>query len=321
MRKISGVLSTLAALAVLAGTPSPAAAGKLTLSTGMWVGYGALYLARDLGYFKEAGVEVELLQSEDPLSFSASLASGAVSGSAAEVDIMLPIRKTVCAKGVVALDDSSGADGILTTDAITELRQLKGQSIAVSEPGYPNVFLGYALQQAGLQRSDVTLMNMRPDDAAAAFIAGRVAVAVTYEPSLTFVADAHQGRVLFNSSQAPGLIADLVYLRCEVIEQQPQDVRALVAALFKADDYIAAHPDEAYDIMRKYVGGFLATRADFAAAAKGVKYYDRAMNLKFLGTKAQPGDVMATVGFVEQVWGPIVEHYSYDALFDPSFIQ
>ena len=318
MRKISGVL---VALAVLAGAPSPAAAGKLTLSTGMWVGYGALYLARDLGYFRDGGVEVELLQAEDSLSFSASLASGAVSGSAAEVDIMLPIRKSVCVKGVVALDDSSGADGILTTDAITDLSQLKGQSIAVPEPGYPNVFLSYALQKAGLARSDVTLMNMRPDDAAAAFIAGRVAVAVTYEPSLTFVADAHKGRVLFNSSQAPGLIADLVYLRCDVIDQQPQDVRALVAALFKADDYIAAHPAEAYDIMRKYVGGFLGSQADFAAAAKGVKYYDHAMNLKFLGTKEQPGDVMTTVGFVEQVWGPIIQHYSYDALFDPSFIQ
>lgn len=307
-------------LALLAG-PAQAEAGKLKLSTGMWVGYGALYLARDLGYFKEAGLEVELIQAEDSLSLGASLATGAISGSSAEVDIMLPIRKNVCVKGVVALDDSSGADGLVATDAITELSQLKGQRIAASEPGYPNVFLTYVLQQAGVARADVTLLNMRPDDAAAAFIAGRVPVAVTYEPSLTFIADAHKGKVLFTSRQAPGLIADLVYLRCQVVAEQPKDVKALAEALFEADDFIRDHPDDAYEIMRKYVGGFLATRADFAAAAKGVTYYDRAMNQRYLGTAAAPGAVMDTVKFVEQVWGPIVERYDYADLFDPSFIQ
>ncbi len=299
----------------------PVEAGKLTISTGMWVGYGALYLARDLGYFRTGGLDVELTQSSDFFATITALAADQISGSAAQVDLMLQARGRVCVKGVVTLDDSSGADGILAADDIGSLDQMKGKEIAVYEAGAPNVFFNYALEQAGLARSDVTVLNMRPEDAAAAFMAGRVAVAVTYEPSLTFARNAHRGRILYTSRAAPGLIADLVYLRCALIEQQPDDVAALVKGLLEADDYIAAHPDEAYDIMRKYVGGFLGTRADFAGAATGVTYYGRALNHSYLGSLDAPGDVMKTVEFVTKVWNTGIPTYTYADLFDPRYLD
>jgi NitT/TauT family transport system substrate-binding protein len=316
IRRLSCVLA-----AVLVAVPAAAAPGKLTISTATWVGYGALYLARDLGYFKEGGLDVDLIQSDDTVSLGATLASGAISGAAGEVDYMLPIRKNVCIKGVVALDESAGADGILTTPDIDDLSKLKGKEIAASEPALPNIFLSFVLKKAGLSRSDVTILNMAPQDAAAAFIAGRVPVAVTFEPSLTFVQNNRKGLILVTSRDAPGLISDLVYLRCDVIASQPNDVRTLVKGLFKADAYIEDHQVEAYDIMRKYVGGFLGTEADFATAAKGVKYYDHDTTVKFLGTTAQPGTVMDTVKFIGEVWGPIIPKSDYSDLFDPSFID
>lgn len=312
-------LMLLAALCALG--PARAEAGKLAISTGLWVGYGPLYLARDLGYFKENGLEVEITPSDDAMASMASLVAGRISGSSAEVDLMLPARKNACFKGVVALDDSAGADGILVAGDVKDLSALKGQEIAVPEFGWPNVFFGYVLKKAGLSRSDVQVVTMKPEDSAAAFIAGRVPVAVTYEPSLTFAQENHKGRVLFDSSQAPGLIADLIYLRCDVIAAQPDDVRALVNGLFKADEYIKSNRDAAYDIMRQYVGGFLATREDFAAAARGVTYYDHDRNLAYLGSAAQPGGVMDTVRLVYDLWGPNLPAYGYADLFDPSFIR
>jgi NitT/TauT family transport system substrate-binding protein len=286
----------------------------------MWVGYGPLYLARDLGMFKKYGLDVELSATDDVLAETALVSSGVMSGVATEVDTMMSTRKTLCTKGVVALDDSAGADGILARDDITALSQMKGKEIGVSETGLPNIFFTYALEKAGLTRDDVTILNMKPEDAAAAFIAGRIPVAVTYEPSLTFVADAHKGHVLFDSAQAPGLIADLVYLRCDVIEKQPDDIRALVKGLYDAVDYVAANPDKAYDVMRKSVGGYLGTTEDFAKAAKGVTYYGRDLDRSYLGTADKPGQVMDTVRFIYKVWGPILPDYSYSDLFDPEFL-
>ncbi len=314
-------LTTLACMALMMGNPVQAADNKLTLSTGNWVGYGALYLARDLGYFKDQGLTVELVQLEDAMALNAMLVSGQVDGSAAEVDIMLTSRKSVCTKAVVALDDSSGADGLVATNDITSLSDLKGKTIAAVEPGQPNVFFSYILRKAGLTRNDVTELVMEPSDAAAAFMAGRVPVAVTYEPSLTFITEAHKGHILFDSSQAPGLIADFVNMRCDIIDKRRADVQILVDGILKADEYIKTNPTQAYGIMRKYVGGFLDDTDKFAHAAKGVTYYDGAKNLPFMGTPDHPGTIMQTVDFIYDVWGPIIPRYSYTELFDPSFLR
>ena len=76
----------------------------------------------------------------------------------------------------------------------------------------------------------------------------------------------------------------------EVIEQQPDDVKALVAGLYKAVEYTKTHPQEAYEIMAKGVGGYLSKPQDLAEAAKGVKFYDQAMSEKLLGSPGKPGD-------------------------------
>jgi NitT/TauT family transport system substrate-binding protein len=90
--------------------------------------------------------------------------------------------------------------------------------------------------------SDITVQNMTADDAATAFIAGRVPAAVTWEPHLSMVRDKQQGKVLIDSSSTPGVIVDVVALNCTVIDKQPEDVKALVAGLYKAVQYTKDHP-------------------------------------------------------------------------------
>ena len=52
--------------------------------------------------------------------------------------------------------------------------------------------------------SDITVQNMTADDAATAFIAGRVPAAVTWEPHLSMVRTKQQGKVLIDSSRPRG---------------------------------------------------------------------------------------------------------------------
>jgi NitT/TauT family transport system substrate-binding protein len=141
-----------------------------------------------------------------------------------------------------------------------------------------------------MSMSDITVQNMTADDAATAFIAGRVPAAVTWEPHLSMVRDKQQGKVLIDSSSTPGVIVDVVALNCSVIEKQPEDVKALVAGLYKAVQYTKDHPQEAYKIMAKGVGGYLADPKELEAAAQGVRFYDQAMSEKLLGSPGKPGD-------------------------------
>ena len=68
MRKYLGFLLGLVG-GVAAGalaSPTPSAAETIRIAHSTWVGYGPLYVARDKGFFKNHGVDVELIVMEDP---------------------------------------------------------------------------------------------------------------------------------------------------------------------------------------------------------------------------------------------------------------
>ncbi|MBD9482527.1 ABC transporter substrate-binding protein [Pseudomonas sp. PDM14] len=301
-----------------------AQAGSLTLGHTTWVGYGTLYLARDLGYFKEQGLDVDFTVIEESAMYMAAQASGKLSGSASTIDEILKYRsKDFCFKAVAALDESHGGDGVLVGKDVTSLDQLKGKAVAVNEGSVSQFWLSYLLKQKGMSMSDLEIQNMTADDAATAFIAGRVPAAVTWEPHLSLVKAKGQGKVLIDSSETPGVIVDVVALSCDVIEKQPEDVKALVAGLYKAVEYTKTHPQEAYAIMAKGVGGYLSDPKDLAEAAKGVKFYDQAMSEKLLGTPGKPGDIAGIISLANETWTQLqgkTYNVAYDELVDPSFV-
>src|SRR2546422_4828712 len=68
MRKLLSAALAVAAWGLVGGPvgSSPAAAETIKIAHSTWVGYGPLYIARDRGFFKNHGAEVELTVMEDP---------------------------------------------------------------------------------------------------------------------------------------------------------------------------------------------------------------------------------------------------------------
>lgn len=317
---VRSIVCSALALAAVSG----AQAGTLSIGHTTWVGYGTLYLARDLGYFKEQGLDLQLTTIEEASMYMAAQASGQLSGSASTIDEILKYRPKFCFKAVAALDDSHGGDGVLVGKDVTSLAQLKGQEVAVNEGSVSQFWLAYLLKHAGMSMSDIKVQNMTADDAASAFIAGRVPAAVTWEPHLSLVREKQQGKVLVDSSTTPGVIVDVVALNCDVIEKQPEDVKALVKGLYKAVQYTQEHPDEAYAIMAKGVGGYLSDPKALADAAKGVRFYDKAMSEQLIGTPGKPGDIKGLIRLANETWSGLQGkrlEVSYDDLVDPRFVS
>ncbi|AYC34875.1 taurine ABC transporter substrate-binding protein [Pseudomonas cavernae] len=314
----------LALTALAAGVASGAQAGTLTIGHTTWVGYGTLYLARDLGYFKEQGLDLQLTTIEEASMYMAAQASGKLSGSASTIDEILKYRsKDFCFKAVAALDDSYGGDGVLVGNEVTSLKELKGKSVAVNEGSVSQFWLSYLLKHNGMTMADLDIQNMTADDAATAFIAGRVPAAVTWEPHLSLVRAKGGGKVLVDSTQTPGVIVDVVALNCDVVEQQPDDVKALVKGLYRAVEYTKTHPQEAYAIMAKGVGGYLSDPLEMANAAKGVRFYDQAMSEKLLGTPGKPGEIKGVIRLANETWSSLQgKRYevSYDDLVNSAFV-
>ena len=284
-RLLSKFLATAAVIAGCVSLSASADAGQMRLGMTTWVGYGPMFLARDKGFFKENGLDVELQIIEDASLYMAAVAAGKLDGNASTLDEIMKYRSPdFCFKAVVALDDSHGGDGVLVREEINSLADLKGKPVGMNEGSVSQFWFNILLKKEGMTEKDLEITNMTADDAAAAFIAGQIPAAVTWEPHLTLVKSKKQGKVLIDSSATPGLIVDVVDLTCDYIKNNPKDVEAFVKGLYKAVEFIKTNQDEAYAIMAKGVGGYLEKPEDFAEAAKGVRFYDQARNIEFFGT-------------------------------------
>ena len=293
--------TTLFCSLLLASTS--AFAGSLKLGHSTWVGYGPFYIARDKGFFKDEGVDVELVIMEDTPIKMGALMSGQIDLVASTVDeFPIYMKPGKMLHYVLAVDNSKGGDGIVANKDITKISDLKGKKVAFEQGSVSQFFLNALLKDAGMTEADVEPVNMAATDAGVAFAAKQVDAAVTWEPALSQGAKAPHGHLLLTSADKPGLITDVVATTAENAVAKKANIAGFVRAWYKAVDYSKAHPDEANAIMAKGVGGWLDDPKVFADTLSGIEYLDKAKNVEFFGTAAAPGQITKTLGVALDVW-------------------
>ena len=104
--------------------------------------------------------------------------------------------------------------------------------------------LSRALALNGMQASDVNVVHLESNEQPSAFEKGQVDGAVTFDPYRAQFLRAG-AKTLFDSTQIPGEIVDLLAVRATVIEKQPKAVQALLAGWFGAIDYMKRDPKDA----------------------------------------------------------------------------
>jgi NitT/TauT family transport system substrate-binding protein len=306
------------------GRPGPAraAAEQLVIGHSTWVGYGPLFLARDKRFFDEAGVSVELPTIEDPKLRFAALAAGKLDGIVTTLDTMsLYWKKDFQFRAVLGLDDSKGGDGIIATDKITSIKGLRGKKVAFNEGSVSHFFLSVLLRKNGMTEKNIQGVNMRQDDAGAAFMSHKVDAAVTWEPWLTRAKKAPGGHILVDSSSTPGLIVDILLLRQDVIKNHPKAAKGAVKGWYQAVDYWKKNQDESDALMAKEVGGWLKDVKTFKETLDGVRFYDEAINKQYF---APGGQIFVTAQNAVDIWrsfGKITEKVGAAELVDPEFIR
>lgn len=294
--------ASLLLMAVAAG--SAAAAETFRLGYSSWVGYGPFFLAKKNGYFKEEGIEVELVKVEDVAVRFAALAAGRIDAMAATIDTMPLYLKPQGTKYqyLFALDDSKGGDGVVASKEIDTIADLKGKKVAFTEGSVAQFYLNVLLRDAGLKQSDIEVVNMTGGDAGSAFVSGQVDAAVTWEPWLTKGKEAPHGQLLTDSSENPGLITEVMLAAADVTKARQPEIKALYRAWSRAVDFVKENPVEANRIMAKGIGGWLKDPNVFAETLAGVAYYDASMNAEFFGTADQPGSLQQTVQQALEIW-------------------
>ena len=259
---------------------------KVTLPT--WTGYGPLFLAEEKGIFEKHGIDVELSIIEGLAERKAALAGGQVDGMATALDVHVTLAASGVPMQVVwLLDDSFGGDGIIAKKEIASVADLKGKKVAFEQGSTSHLLLLTALKDANLTDKDVEMVQMSAGDAGAAFVAGQVDAAVTWEPWLSKASQANGG-VLATTKDYQGIIVDAVGFNKSVIEQRPDDIKAFVAAMAEAMDYWKANVDESNEIMAK---GLKIDLAEFTGTVSGLKFLYKEDNKQLFGTADSKGQI------------------------------
>ena len=146
---------------------------------------------------------------------------------------------------------------------------------------------------------DFDVQNMAAGDAGAAFVAGKVDAAITWQPWLSKASKTDFGHTLMDSKATPGIIVDTFAMRKDFIQAHPDAVKGITAAWYDSIKFLKEHPDEAIDIIAKHLG---EKPENVKSELQDVTFYDEAGNKQYFGTKENPGEFYKVAKMASDLW-------------------
>jgi NitT/TauT family transport system substrate-binding protein len=298
---------TLIALAALAcAVAAQAQETKVTIAISGWTGFAPLTLAKEAGLFKKQGLDVTIKKIPQKDRHLA-IASGDVQCAATTVETWIAWNAAgVATTQIFQLDKSYGADGMVVKPGIASIKDLKGKTIAADAPGTAGYFtMAWFLKKNGLTPKDVKVVNMGPQPAANAIIAGSdgIDAALTYEPYLSAVrAKPEAGKIIATTLDYP-MIMDTFGCTPKFLADNPKAAQGLANGYFDALDMIKADPKKSFEIM----GADVKQSAEaFEASQKYLRWQDRAANQKFFAGEhaafsKEAADLLLEAGIIKQI--------------------
>lgn len=258
-----------------------------------WGGYaggqyfnGGFKASKESRYFKQYGLLVEFVVIDD---FNPSrdawkagkvdllwITADAFPTEAAALSIYEP-------KIVFQADWSRGGDLIVGTRAVISINDLKGKKVAVAFGTPSHSFLLWMLEAAGMNYSDITIVEAPSAvDAASYFKAGRVDAAVVWSPDdQDCIAKVPGAHILKSTKEASNIIADVFYAKREFVEKHPAELKALIEGWMIGAAEINSDPLAKDEAVRILVAGLSQPEGFMRTAINNVRLCTYGDNVNF----------------------------------------
>jgi NitT/TauT family transport system substrate-binding protein len=248
------------------------AADKITIMVGGYEKqiYLPAKLAEGLGYFKDEGLDVELLNEEAGVDAENQMLAGAVQGVIGSYDHCVDLQaKGKFVESVVQLQQVPGEVEMVSVKhpEIKSPADFKGKSLGVTGLGSSTNFLTlFMASKAGLAPGDVVTV---PVGAGATFIAAmqqdQIQAGMTTEPTVSRLLTTNEAKVLVDLRTVESTKAALggvypfasLYMQASWVDEHKDEVQKLANAFVKTMRFINTHSAaEIADKMPKefYVG-------------------------------------------------------------------
>src|SRR6266702_758130 len=234
--------------------------GKITIMVGgiTKLIYLPARLTEQLGYFKDEGLDVELLSQPAGVDAENELLAGAVQGVVGFYDHTIDLQtKGKEVKAIVVFGQVPGEVEMVSTksaDAIKSMADVKGKTLGATGLGSATSFLTQYL--AGEHRIQSTGYTMLPVGADASFIAairqGRIDAGITPAPTVSALQKSGEAKVLVDMRSVDGTKAALggtypgasLYVQAAWAESHKAQAGKLAHAFVRTMQFIHTHSAE-----------------------------------------------------------------------------
>ncbi|HEX6959894.1 MAG TPA: ABC transporter substrate-binding protein [Ferrovibrio sp.] len=272
------MLGACTALALSLGAVSgpAAAAEKITIIIGGMAKqiYLPAVLAERLGYYKEQGLDVELLDARAGVEAENELLAGAVQGVVGFYDHTIDLQaKGKFIESVVQFSQAPGEVELVAANLAGEIKSpadFKGRTLGVTGLGSSTDFLTqYLCVRNGLKPGEYSLLGVGAGNTFIAAIKQKqIAAGMTTEPTIARMLSTGEAKVLVDMRTPESTIAALggpypaasLYMQSSWVDGHKADVQKLANALVKSLRFIASH--SAADIADKMPKDYYAGNRD-----------------------------------------------------------
>jgi len=235
------ILTTTAVAAMAAMFAGPASAGSqksFKVAWSIYAGWMPWGYAADNGIVKKwadkYGIEIEVTQFNDYVESINQYTAGAYDAvTLTNMDgLSIPAVGGVDTTAVVIGDFSNGNDAVILkgTDSFADI---KGMSVNLVEFSVSEYLLARGLESVGLSSRDVNIINTADPDMVGAFQTPDVTAMVTWNPMVAEIKKLPDAHAVFDSSQIPGEIIDMMVANTKVLQDNPELGEALAGIWYE----------------------------------------------------------------------------------------
>lgn len=200
----------------------------LRVAIGMWTGAESLLLARERGLLPAARFQwVELTW---PSALSSALDSGVVDVAVLSLESVVKLLENGEDLRVVCImDESNGADAVLSRDDIRSVEELKGKRVGVDLRGPGRHLLAEALARTNLKVEDLELVSILQPEMVDVLARGDVAAVVASEPWMTRMVQ-DNARILADSKVVRTPVLRVLAVKARALVEQREEIKELLRA-------------------------------------------------------------------------------------------
>lgn len=337
MRKIKLLLVLVALLT----SQHALAKDKFSICWSIYVGWMPWEYGDSSGIIKKWAdkydIEIDVVQINDYIESINQYTAGQFDGcSMTNMDALtIPSASFVDSTALIVGDFSNGNDGVVLKGK-KSLKDIKGQKVNLVELSVSHYLLARGLESVGLTERDVKVVNTSDADLVAAYSTSGVTAVTTWNPLLSEIVSQPNASMVYDSSDIPGEIIDLMVVNTKTLAENPKFGKALTGAWYEimqkmmSDKKIRTHMAEASGTDLAGYEAQLATTQMFYKATEAVaftksKQLPKTMEYvaKFSFKHGLLGESAADYSFIgiETPAGVVGDKNNIQLRFDPSFMQ